>query len=207
MESTKKLKDQTGNQFDSGKLDAQILIIDNDNILCELFISTLKQNGFSNVVKANSGIDAMKILGLPKTDTTHKGIKPDIGLIITDIVLPEINGLDLCKKIKRFYPNIPVMLISGHDIHDIHKKILDANADDFMSKPFNMIELITRVNILLAKYRDIPIPPLSTTTPALQTSRKIPYIGDKVDSYLIVDSIGLGKTSLIYKVMDTTTNE
>jgi CheY-like chemotaxis protein len=192
---------------DSQSHDVQILVIDDDNHLCELFVETLKQNGFPYALKANSCRDALNLLGLPLGNETHQERKPDISLVIADIVLPDGNGFDLCKKIKMFYPHMPIMLISGHDFLDMHKKISDANADDFMAKPFNMIELITRVNLLLGRKKDITMSLLSQTPLPHPHSRKIPYIGDKVDSYLIIDSIGMGKTTLIYKVLDTRTNE
>jgi len=194
------------NYVDEENANVQILVIDNDKNICKLLVDSLRENGFPYVLQAHSGKDAMKIINLPQKNETIQEFKSNISLVITNIVLPEINGLDLCKKIKLFYKKMPVMLISGHDIPEIHKKVLDANADDFMSKPFNMIEFIARINILFGRQKITETQPFPNFF-VPQSSGKIPYIGDKVDSYLIVDSIGLGKTSLIYKVMDTKTNE
>ena len=191
--------------IDEVESDAQILVVDDDKQHCQLFADTLKKHGFPYVMQAHTGHEAMNILGLPQENETIQEQQTEINLIITDVLLPDINGLDLCKNAKLFYPRMPVLVMSGHNIFDIHKKVLEANADDFMSKPFNMVEFIARVNILLGRER-ILAPPIPSSK-GTQASRKIPYIGDKVDNYLIVDSIGLGKTSLVYKVMDTKTNE
>ena len=194
-------------KIDSLDSHAQILVIDDDKQLCDLIVAALVQHGFPYVVKAHSGREAIKLLGLPMGDETVQEVKPNIDLVISDIILPEINGFELCTKLKLFYSQMPVLLISGHNIVEIHKKILEAKADDFMTKPFNMLELVTRVNILLARKQNQPVVTRPHKIPPHDESRRIPYIGDKVDNYLIVDSIGLGKTSLIYKVMDLRNNE
>lgn len=188
----------------------KILVVDDDSVVGNLISRVLSQAGIENVDVINSAEKALVSLGIPigssdtKKDSTYD-------TIILDVILPDMNGFDLCRRIKSFFPNIPVMLISGYDIREIQTRVIDCGADDFMGKPFNPFELSTRVNLLLnkavRKQETDTVVDGNFISENMPDIHKIPYVGDKVGNYVILDSIGLGKTSIIYKVIDLKSHE
>lgn len=72
-------------------------------------------------------------------------------LIITDIVLPQINGFELCKEIRKVQPDIPIIMLTALGTTDDKLDGFDSGADDYMVKPFDLRELNARVNILLKR--------------------------------------------------------
>ena len=73
----------------------------------------------------------------------------DYGLIITDIILPKMNGLDLCKFIRQTKPDTPIIMLTALGTTDDKVEGFDAGADDCLVKPFEMRELLVRIRALL----------------------------------------------------------
>ena len=120
-----------------------ILVIDDEKDIVRIIQYHLKQEGF-RVIKAHSGGAALDII-----DSVN-----DIGLIILDIMLPGINGLEICKRLKsgdktRFIPVI--MLTVKSDEADIIRG-LKAGADDYITKPFSPKVLVERVKTVLKRH-------------------------------------------------------
>ncbi|HCM74836.1 MAG TPA: DNA-binding response regulator [Cytophagales bacterium] len=85
--------------------------------------------------------DGMSVLAL-------LGVKP-IDLIILDIILPGINGIELCKKIRQNgFKDVPVLMLTALNSTDDVVKGLNAGADDYLAKPFKFAELLARINAL-----------------------------------------------------------
>lgn len=72
-------------------------------------------------------------------------------LIITDIILPKVSGIDLCKEVKVKYPHIPIIMLTALGTTDDKVEGFDAGADDYMVKPFDIRELYVRVRALLKR--------------------------------------------------------
>jgi len=72
-------------------------------------------------------------------------------LVISDIILPKINGLDLCRKMKYLKPSIPVIMLTALGTTDEKVEGFDAGADDYLVKPFEMRELLARVRALIKR--------------------------------------------------------
>lgn len=70
-------------------------------------------------------------------------------LVITDIMLPHMNGISLSKKIKHLYPQLPILMLTALGTIDEKINGFDAGADDYMVKPFDMRELFVRVKVIL----------------------------------------------------------
>jgi len=70
-------------------------------------------------------------------------------LVITDIMLPHMNGINLSKKIKHLYPQLPILMLTALGSTDEKINGFDAGADDYMVKPFDMRELYVRVKVIL----------------------------------------------------------
>jgi CheY-like chemotaxis protein len=192
------MKTQLNLKSTSSKL-YRILIVDDDKDICTLIKKSLIKNGFELVETAHSAEEAAEKIGFSLDSETPFPNHKKYRLIITDIMLDGVNGFSLCKNIKKFFPDSFVMLMSGYDISAIYEKITESSADDFIAKPFNMYELITRVNMILKRDSDI-----KSLIPDnyLKSKAKVPYINDIVDSYLIVDFIAYGKSTLIFKTIN-----
>ena len=116
-----------------------ILVVDDDKEIVESIEIYLRNEGYK-VFKAYDGLEALDIL-----------MREDIHLILMDIMMPKLDGIKATIKIRQ-EKNIPIILVSakGEDTD----KILGLNigADDYITKPFNLLELIARVKSQLRRY-------------------------------------------------------
>ncbi|MFH1645594.1 MAG: response regulator transcription factor [Candidatus Omnitrophota bacterium] len=121
----------------------KILIVEDDEDIIEMIEYNLKKEGFS----AYSVSDGAKVLGIVESK------KPD--LIILDLMLPGMDGLDVCKSIrnKQFIAHIPIIMLTAKS-QEADKVIgLEIGADDYMIKPFSPRELIARIKALLRRLK------------------------------------------------------
>lgn len=116
-----------------------ILVVDDEKEIRELIEIYLKNEGY-NVITAEDGLEALEIL---KKDTIH--------LIVLDIMLPNIDGIQVCKSIRE-YLDVPIIMLSAK--REDNDKILGiiTGADDYIAKPFNPLELVVRVKAQLRRY-------------------------------------------------------
>ena len=117
----------------------KILIVDDEKEICDLIGIYLKNEGYE-VFKAENGLAALDIL---KSNS--------IDLIILDIMMPKLNGIDTCMRIRE-ENNIPIIMLSAKS-EDMDKILgLSTGADDYLTKPFNPLELIARVKSQLRRF-------------------------------------------------------
>ncbi|OAB41506.1 response regulator transcription factor [Paenibacillus glacialis] len=117
----------------------QILIVDDDKDIVEFIEVFLVKEGYRTVI-AHSGMDALEQL-------RHH----DIRLVILDIMMPDLDGVEVCRRIRE-RDNIPIIMLSAKST-DLDKVVgLSSGADDYMIKPFSMIELTARVKAQLRRY-------------------------------------------------------
>ena len=116
-----------------------ILVCDDDREIVEAIEIYLSKEGY-NVIKAYDGLEAIEILK-----------KEDIQLLLIDIMMPRLDGLRATLKIRE-KSGIPIIILSAKS-EDSDKVIgLDVGADDYITKPFNPLELIARVKSQLRRY-------------------------------------------------------
>ncbi|AKN33547.1 hypothetical protein Ccar_23095 [Clostridium carboxidivorans P7] len=110
----------------------KILVVDDDKDIVKLITKSLSYEGFETI-PAYSGEEALCAL-----EENH------IDFIILDIMMPGMDGLDVCRSIRKSY-NTPILLLSARD-KDIDKIVgLEIGADDYMTKPFSIQELTSRI--------------------------------------------------------------
>ena len=116
-----------------------ILIVDDEKMILNLLAHNLEKEGY-NVIEASDGLEAISIVQDKKVD-----------LILLDVMLPKLDGLSVCKRIKNMM-NVPILMVTAKD--DELDKILglELGADDYITKPFNIRELLARVKANLRKY-------------------------------------------------------
>lgn len=189
--------------------DSRILVIDDEPVILEIIKKFLSRYNFSNVETATTYQEGYGYINTMIEKINH------VDLVILDVVLPDGNGFDLCKKLKQELPNIPVIMISGYEIDKIYEKLVDSQADDFLVKPFDGNELAMRVNIHLHKktsYHNTIMAlgnesEVSKNVDSVNIRRNCPYIGESVNNYIIIDSLGWSKASAVYKVVEKTTHK
>ncbi|WP_411681536.1 response regulator transcription factor [Clostridium thailandense] len=120
-------------------LDRKILLIDDEIELLKLMETVLIKEGFRRIFKAKNGMDGIKLC---KTE------KPD--MVVLDIMMPDIDGFDVCKKIREF-SFVPVIFLSAK-CEDVDKILaLGLGADDYVTKPFSPKEVAFRIKAHLRR--------------------------------------------------------
>ena len=119
-----------------------ILVVEDSKTQAILLEKTLRLEGYSVFVEEN-GIKALEVLSDGK-------FKPEI--VLTDLNMPEMDGLHLCRVIKKLYPDIFVIVLSANDDIESLRESFEAGAIDFINKPLNEVELDVRLkNVLRIK--------------------------------------------------------
>ena len=116
----------------------KIMIVDDDSNICELIRIYLEKEKYSTVI-ANDGLEAINIFAEEKPN-----------LILLDVMLPGMDGWQVCRKI-RGMSNVPIIMLSAKG--ELFDKVLglELGADDYMTKPFSIRELIARVKAILRR--------------------------------------------------------
>lgn len=115
-----------------------ILIVDDEQPIVDILVYNLQKEGYKTI-EAGDGLTAVEV-------ATEK--RPD--LILLDIMLPKLDGLSVCKRIKNSF-NVPIIMLTAKD-GEIDKILgLELGADDYITKPFSVRELIARVKANLRK--------------------------------------------------------
>lgn len=148
-----------------------ILVVDDELEIRNLLEIYLLNEGYS-VIKASDGEEALKILN-----------ESEIDLIVLDVMMPKMDGIETCKKIRESM-NIPILMLSAKS-EDMDKiQGIMTGADDYITKPFNPLELTVRVKALL---------------------RRAYYFNNREenkDNNIIIESLKIDKTNHIVTVDD-----
>ena len=116
----------------------KVLVVDDEQAIIDVLVYNLRKEGYETI-EATDGITAVN-MALDE--------KPD--LMLLDIMLPKLDGLSVCKRVKN-YLNIPILMLTAKDA-EIDKIVgLELGADDYITKPFSVRELVARVKANLRK--------------------------------------------------------
>ncbi|CDF58540.1 response regulator transcription factor [Thermobrachium celere] len=117
-----------------------ILIVDDEKEIRDIIEIYLKNEGYK-VIHANDGIEALNIL----KETT-------VDLVITDIMMKGLDGISLCNEIRKNY-YMPIIILSAKDEEKDKLLGLSSGAEDYITKPFSIMELVARVKSQLRRYK------------------------------------------------------
>ena len=120
----------------------RILVVEDENRVADLLKIGLEENGYQVLV----AYDGEMGLRLFQADSFQ--------LVISDIILPKLNGFELCREIRKTDDRIPILMLTALGTADDKLEGFDVGADDYMVKPFDFRELLARVKVLL-KRRDV----------------------------------------------------
>ncbi|MBU0729670.1 MAG: response regulator [Proteobacteria bacterium] len=112
----------------------KVLIVDDDKTILKMLQQVFK-NTDQQCSTALSGDEALKLL---KTD-------PTFDLVLTDISMPGMDGIELTRKITKKYPEIPIIVMTGFTEDYTFDKVIEAGAADFIKKPFTIKEVMSRI--------------------------------------------------------------
>lgn len=117
----------------------RILCVDDEPSNLKILEAVLVSRGYE-VVSAESGKEALELISKQKVD-----------LVLLDVMMPGVSGYEVCKRIKgdERYRNIPVVMVTALTSKEERIKSIEAGAEDFISKPFDHTELLTRIKMLL----------------------------------------------------------
>jgi len=119
-----------------------ILLVDDNRRFREEATEYLKE--FS-VIQASSGEEALRILTQPN----------EIELVILDVMMPGLNGIDVLKQMKQIAPDLGIIILTGYSSKNVAIQALKGHADDYMEKPFKVRELKTSIERLVKEKRGL----------------------------------------------------
>ena len=148
----------------------KLLVADDEALLVKGIRFNLQSEGY-DVVTASNGLEAVQAAR-----------DPDVNLIILDVMMPQMDGLTACSKIREF-SNVPIILLTAK-ADDMDKLIgFDHGADDYLTKPFNILELKARIKALLRRsgMQDKPMSnSLSIGAITLDLNGRNAYVSDQL---------------------------
>ena len=118
---------------------SRILLVDDEEALRETLKLNLELEGFE-IVDVGTGRDVVRLVGQQHFD-----------LILLDIMLPDVDGLQLCEQIRLVNIDVPIMFLTAKDTPADKVQGLKRGADDYLTKPFHLEELLLRIQILLRR--------------------------------------------------------
>lgn len=145
-----------------------ILLVEDDSELAADLMEALRKEGFA-INHVGNGTDALHVVA---TD------KPDI--VILDLGLPDLDGLDVLGQLRRRQPVLPVLLLTARD--SLNDKIsgLDSGADDYLAKPFEMAELLARLRALGRRINSVGSNVISIGEVTIDTARQEVRVADQL---------------------------
>ncbi|MFA6247203.1 MAG: response regulator transcription factor [Mucilaginibacter sp.] len=123
----------------------KILIIEDEARIALLVKQGLEEQGHTAVV-AYDGMTGRKL-----------ALQQEYDLVISDIILPQLNGIDLCKEIRSTKPDLPIILLTALGSTDDKVEGFDAGADDYLVKPFDFRELLVRIRAVMNRKSGKPV--------------------------------------------------
>src|ERR687886_570426 len=118
---------------------AEVVVVEDDPVILDTLAYNLARQDFT-VQKATNGAEALRL--------TRK-VRPD--LILLDVMLPEESGIKVCERIREEDRDVVIIMITAKDAEEDKVKGFEAGADDYVTKPFGMKELVARINANLKR--------------------------------------------------------
>jgi two-component system, OmpR family, phosphate regulon response regulator PhoB len=131
-----------------GTVTNRILVVEDEESIREILVLGLEEEGYEVVAVA----DGHTALTQCQAATPQRQESP-FDLIILDLMLPKVNGLDLCRFLRSQNDRVPILIVSAKTTETDRVLGLEVGADDYISKPFSMRELVARCRALLRRQR------------------------------------------------------
>ena len=125
----------------------KILVVEDDPLLRDGLVDLLRGAGHE-VDLVTDGLTA-----------TKRGMDPELDLILLDLMLPKLDGLEVCQRLRKARPGLPVIMLTAKGSEDDKVRGLKVGADDYVTKPFGAAELLARVEAVGRRVRTAPAEP------------------------------------------------
>ncbi len=145
----------------------RILVVEDEEVIRQMIVLALEEEGYE-VLAVSDGRSALSVI--QEFDNSH-GQSP-VDLVLLDVMLPQVNGLDICRLLRYHGNTTPILILSAKASETDRVLGLEVGADDYLTKPFSMRELIARCRALIRrqgfsssapvsfrKYRDLVLYP------------------------------------------------
>jgi CheY-like chemotaxis protein len=118
----------------------RILAVDDDPVMLDILGTSLEDSGFGDITFAVTAEDALELIEIASEP---------YDIFLLDVMLPQISGIEVCRRLRTYehYRATPVLMITGSRARDMMARAFDAGATDFVSKPFDALELVTRIRL------------------------------------------------------------
>jgi two-component system, cell cycle sensor histidine kinase and response regulator CckA len=117
-----------------------VLVVDDEQGLRELVCRTLQAEGY-HTLEAGHGAEALQVM---------EAAPAPVDLVVTDVVMPGMDGRELGRRLSQRWPDLPILYISAYDVNDIFRRGSPRSSAPFLQKPFPMEGLVTTVRGLIA---------------------------------------------------------
>ncbi len=131
----------------------RILVVEDEDLIRDMIVLALEEEGYE-VITATDGRAALTLLQNAESSGNHKPLE----LIVLDLMLPQVNGLDVCRLLRYQGNIIPILILSAKGSETDRVLGLEVGADDYLTKPFSMRELVARCRALLRRQRFSSLP-------------------------------------------------
>lgn len=121
----------------------RILVAEDDDNLRNILVATLQRGNYTAYAAAD-GRAALDIFCRERID-----------LVVTDVMMPKMDGNELCAELRRLAPDVPVLMLTALETIDDKERGFNSGADDYLTKPFALKELLLRIRALLRRYGEV----------------------------------------------------
>jgi DNA-binding response OmpR family regulator len=125
----------------------KILIVEDELVLRDGLVDLLKGAGHT-VDVVGDGLTA-----------TKRGLDPELDLILLDIMLPKLDGIEVCQRLRKARPGLPILMLTAKGSEEDKVRGLKVGADDYVTKPFGARELLARVDAIARRVKAAPADP------------------------------------------------
>lgn len=136
---------------------ARILVVEDEDLIRNMIVVALKEEGYE-VIEVGDGQSALFFL----QSQGESKMEELIDLVVLDLMLPQVNGLDLCRFLRYQGNTVPVLILSAKASETDRVLGLEVGADDYLTKPFSMRELVARCRALLRRQQYLNLPQATT---------------------------------------------
>jgi len=163
----------------------KILVVDDERAITDLLVYNLRRNGYQ-AIAAHDGRQALRLARVEQPD-----------LVILDLMLPGLDGLDVCRALQR-ESTMPIIMLTARD-EEVDRVVgLELGADDYVTKPFSVRELMARVKAVLRRTT-----PMETETGAAAVHRVGPLEVDILSHEARLEGVPLPLTRLEFDLLET----
>ena len=124
----------------------RILVVEDEDLIRDMITMALEEEGYE-VICASSGQEALNLI----QDEETNNLNSKVSLIVLDLMLPQVNGLDICRVLRYKGNIVPILILSAKASETDRVIGLEVGADDYLTKPFSMRELVARCRALIRR--------------------------------------------------------